>query len=706
MRDEHPEFIDDIVTEDNAKSNVPIGDASDNVSVPVTKSTKAKKTSPKAKAAKKVEDSVSLDNTSDLIEGVTTTVSEELNNEVPKTKEPKKKKVKAEAPIVSAETKPANEELYLDGRIPNDANTEFHRDLDDININDMDDASWGDSFDSAASDAKKSLSVISNDDINFFYQNSDNDSADKANSEPIPELVLLDENGNPITTVGVFPSTDLYGPKAKFRSKYKIRRKKPNTIKKAIYRGVPTIVLVVALAYLFNFVSPMLFGGAAAGVDSAVLDVKMHNEYFAGTEGTINLKKMFPGTSSFALKSDAGSASVSDTGKVTNITKNFSVSINGGDYVNEVMNFTMVAGGKNVDSYKNLHKFAHTPEAKIKAGKLNTPVVICTTNLSMMKNAKYSTIVLSNDLYGNGVKINASKLVYDNLNGDYEGKSAFQIPYLPGNREVLFRDIQVMGKLAEESDHIKTFTNYGQLLSYQGTEHTSDEKARSTTINSIFEKGHKVVHLNNAIVNMEGCIVRQASDTAISIGTFYNAASTLNIKNSVIADSLTGGILMYGYDNDIAASHDGPQTWNIVNIEGFLDIYNWKKTSDLAFLPDTEGKQLAAIINPFIASTVAPMESYKTMKVTLGTDQYLHFGIIKIFTARFGKNHSDVTGWDTQGYLTEKFPIPPIAEAIMKDIRIWGYFGNNNGDVPATQTLSEGIEKGLYDELRNGRVAA
>lgn len=676
MRDEKSEFMDKTMIDDTAKSDTNNDVASG-----------AESTS-----------SANLQDFPEFADGITATVV----NEEPKAEEPKKKSKKAVTPTEVAD----NKEVFLSDTAPNDADIEFKRDLDDINPNDMEDASWGDSFNSAVnSKSAKNLSTISNSDIDFFYQTATNDLGEET-KEDGSEIVVLDEVGNPITKVGTFPSTDLYGPKAKFRKKYRIRRKKPNIIQKVIVRGIPTILLIVVLSFVFKLIAPMLFGSATVGVDSSVVEIKMHNEYYAGTEGTINLKKMFPGTSTFTLTSEAGSATVSDTGKVTNITKDFSVIVNGGEFVNEEMKFKMIAGGRNVDTYKNLHKYAHTPQAKIEAGLYNTPVIITTTELKMLKNAKYSTIILSNDLYGNGVNINANKLVYGNLSQG-QGPGAFVIPYLPNNRTVTFRDTLVMGKQAEESDHIKTFTAFGALLDIGGGS-DSESKARANVINSVFEKGHKVVHLENAIVKMEGCIVRQASDTAISIATSANKATTLNIKNSVVADSLTGGILMYGYDGGINASCDNEKTWNKLYLEGFVDIYNWKKASDLAFLPDTEGAQLAAIVNPFIASTIAPIESYKEMKVTLedGKTQYIHFGIIKIFTAGFGKNKSDVFGYEAQGYLTEEFPIPSIATAIMKDIRVWGYFGNNDGAVSATKTLSQGIEEGLYDELKYGRTAA
>lgn len=253
------------------------------------------------------------------------------------------------------------------------------------------------------------------------------------------------------------------------------------------------------------------------------------------------------------------------------------------------------------------------------------------------------------------------------------------------------------------------FSKNGNLVDISGE---NGEKANVVMKHCVLENGAKVLHIVNTNMDLIGTVVRNAADTAISIQTSANNASYIKSYNNVIANSLTGGILFYCFDATINESN-AEDTWNTFEImpDTFLDIYNWKNQNGLAFLPETEG--FANIANP-IAGSEIPQAKYDKLKGNVNGQMYIHFAIIKIRTGDgLPKNSSKVVGYENIGYTTAKengfekgFPIPGIASAIMKEIDVWGYYGNIEGSVSPTTVLGGETDEDLalfYKELRDGR---
>lgn len=352
---------------------------------------------------------------------------------------------------------------------------------------------------------------------------------------------------------------------------------------------------------------------------------------------------------------------------------------------------------------------------------------------------------VKNDIYGNGAVINVNEIVAtrkinpDKNDGNLaektdclsytksaggNGSSAFTIVPREDGKQVVFQDLHITGNdmsnktggdldgLSEEKIKergVKLFSGYGALLYVCGND---DAKSNAIVKHCVFENAGKVVHIQNSNVDFEGNIVCNASDTAVSIATVINSASTINMKNNVIANSLTGGILFY-CDNQDVKKVDEATTWNTLNITGFLDIYNWKRQDSVAIMPETEGAELADFANPLITSTVQS-KKYDNMKVADEDDnKYIHFAIIKIRTGAVGEtdyNGSKVNGYKEIGYFTSTdkgyskgFPIPGVATYIMNNIDVWGYFDNKDCSVKPTDGLNDDILARLYTELRDGR---
>lgn len=501
------------------------------------------------------------------------------------------------------------------------------------------------------------------------------------------------------------------------------KAKQPMSKKKKIIVITAVAAVSAIILGLFIWLMVILFGpGRTQDLNSIPLRVDMGNDYYIGTEGQIDYSKIFKDGSDFSLSEDK---------------KTLTFKLNGKSVEKNVIT---IDGAVNVNTFDELVE-------NINAGK---KVVIQNASLKAPKlegktEDEVPTMTVKNDVYGNGAFINVNELIGTRVktpdkNGgklaaltdgtDYSkskyftGYSAFTIAPREDNKQVIFQDVHVSGndmnteeggnlagidkdKMSERG--VKLFSGYGSTIYICGDENA---KANALVKHCVFENAGKVVHISNSIVDMEGCIVRNASDTAVSIETAANKASTINMKNNVIANSLTGAILFYCMDTSITKDNEAA-SWNTLNIDGFLDIYNWKNENNLSFLPETEDPLLANIANA-IAGDEIPNEKYDVLKAQEGGEKYIHFAIIKIRTGSKDMpvkyNGSKVNGCEKIGYSDSKangqtngFPIPPIASKIMYDIDVWGYYNNDKGSVGPTDGFSEKTLEKLYVELRDGR---
>lgn len=368
-------------------------------------------------------------------------------------------------------------------------------------------------------------------------------------------------------------------------------------------------------------------------------------------------------------------------------------------------NTTEVMGAWNVTTYDDM-------VAKIKEGK---DVVVHAKEFTMT--TEIGTITLKSNLYANGLLLDAEAV----------GKAGSAAIVIPANEErILVSDLYVTGKKElDKDDTIKTFNNYSAMIHIKGDDNNNTAKARLK--HCFLENGHKVLHIESAAdVEVEGCIIRNAADTTVSIGTFANAKNKVYMKNNVIASSLTSGVNVYCYSNDINAGN-ADTAWGEVIFDGFLDVYNWKSTNNLAFIPDSEGEFIASIANNVAGMEIRPLDKNTEFKVTLEEEnpdfdpnekesnknpkmvknQYIHLAITKIATAKNISTNDTVirfindTVKDRNQLQEAKLPLPDAAKIIIKEGYAWGYFNNNNGQVKIHDTITS--NKNIFKELVNGR---
>lgn len=322
--------------------------------------------------------------------------------------------------------------------------------------------------------------------------------------------------------------------------------------------------------------------------------------------------------------------------------------------------------------------------------------------------ASKGTIYLTSDIYANGLSLDA----YEVVKGDLKkgGDNAIEVG---AGADVLIRDLHIFGKSFAEGDSLRTYNNYGSMIKISSAVPGEANRAKAKVIHCVMENSHKVVHLEkNGQLDLEGSVVRNAADTTVSVGTFANLSNTLNSKNNVIINSMTAGILSYCYDGQVN-EYDNANTWNVINITGFLDIYNWKRASNIAFIPDTElgGNQgLVATLNSIVTGEIVKPEyadlsvDDKDAKYADAPDKYVHLGILKISTA--SPENKSIINIDTKalGYGQNVFPIPNgLAQQFMKYTMMYGYFNNVEGKVaPNTQLTKDSLQV-LYKELVQGR---
>lgn len=246
------------------------------------------------------------------------------------------------------------------------------------------------------------------------------------------------------------------------------------------------------------------------------------------------------------------------------------------------------------------------------------------------------------------------------------------------------------------------------MIKVSSSEQGEQNRAKAKVIHCVLENSHKVVHLGkNGQLDLEGFVVRNAADTTVSVGTFANLPNTLNSKNNVIINSMTAGILCYLYDGAINDSN-AANSWNTINISGFLDIYNWKSVDSLAFIPDTElgGNQgLVASLNNIVTGEINK-EEYKDLSAVVGGSKYVHMGIIKIATAykTNGTKINFVDGINSVGYGENIFPIPGgLPQQFIKYAMMYSYYNNVEDKVGVNSTFADESNAKIYEELVMGR---
>lgn len=625
-----------------------------------------------------------------------------------------------------------NHNIDADEQQPNLAITEaaegevMHQAVDDETINlyfTTQSSVFDDNSDFDATDRKQIFETY---DIQQMMMQHDENTSDDLSSE-------FDEMTNYI-------DGQLRKPRKKKRRRVKVRR--------IVVRTYVTILCAVLCVLGVYFGSAFFAVAENQGVDGAELRVDMKGlPHVVGTIGAVDLKVMFPDGENFKkngvkLANDILRVSA-DEADSAELTLSYDVK-NDTDSQHIERPLQVVVDAVNVNDWESFDKYLTTQiDGVYPAICIQTPFLRAPEMLGV-KEKKMSGYNVRNDIYGNGCTLNVFEIVccrnknaggklsapYLQGNGPVGGWSAFLLGRKEDDSQIIMQDLHIIGNdmSTEEGGNLyglsptiiekrglKLFSGYGMLLSVEGETDSSSGtkevlwKPNFKLKHCILENSHKLIHVRCADMEMEGNIIRNASDTALSFATYSFERSVCVSRNNVIANSLTGGVVFYCYDGAISESN-AKESWNELIVEegSFLDIYNWKPQDGLAFMPETESG--AEIANP-VAKSEIPKAKYDDLKADVEGRKYIHFAIIKLRTGNgLPKNGSYVTNYQNLRYKTSRdmgypdgFPLPGIAAAIIKDIDVWGYYEVKDAAVSPTASLDEKTVEKLYEELKHGR---
>ena len=243
-------------------------------------------------------------------------------------------------------------------------------------------------------------------------------------------------------------------------------------------------------------------------------------------------------------------------------------------------------------------------------------------------------------------------------------------------------------------------------------ENYDDETKNNEMINNIsfkyciFENAKTVMEIDGADVNIEGCIFRNSSANSLFIpmagntSTYGRLPANVTLKNTVFTHSALMPICVQtDFERDknrkdksgkVIGYPEG-STWedmkntgykdHFINVEGFLDIYNWINIDDFAttgsgLIPPTGlGEGLDALISQEGSKIIANVllnDQYKDVRHTINNHEYVHLGIVVIgMTAPV--TDGILRNFENAGYSRHRVE---LTDNVLDTIPQWKFFGS------------------------------
>lgn len=463
------------------------------------------------------------------------------------------------------------------------------------------------------------------------------------------------------------------------------------------------VAFIAVLVVLFSVLSVCFIGCApeATPVDIVPLEVYTANDFYVGnktfdngaltTNNSVDLSRVFGTNATFELKNHTGKASLNgEMLTVTATTGEFDLVIkeSGRD---DVYKKVYIVDGINVFTFPEFY-YATQQEAKVVVQKNLTFVEPRNIENALVEVEGIRNIVVKNSIYGNGHTFDAYEIAkcIENKKGK-EGATVLECSKAQG---IVLQDFKITGRVLDESEtslDLTTLERYGVLICFDGNRKF---RPSGTIKNVIAENSHKVTFFNACDVTVEGCIIRNASDSTVSIETNNEGGTNMVFKNNVIANSLTAGIVLWGWTD--AGNYNNPKNFADVTIEGFLDIYNWKNTENTRLMPNTEDG--AGAINALVERNIGD-KKYDSFFYKYKDKKWIQTGMIILATGKLKENKAVFHGLEDVNFEIREFPMPPGSEALCKTCKVVGY-GTTKVDLKPDAQINLDT---IYQELRNGR---
>lgn len=286
-------------------------------------------------------------------------------------------------------------------------------------------------------------------------------------------------------------------------------------------------------------------------------------------------------------------------------------------------------------------------------------------------------------------------------------------------------------------------------------ENYDDETKNNETINNIsfkyciFENAKTVMEIAGADVNIEGCIFRNSSANSLFIpmsgntSTYGRLPANVTLKNTVFTHSALMPIFVQtDFERDknrkdesgnIIGYPEG-STWedmkktgykdHFINVEGFLDIYNWINIEDFSstsgLVPSTGIESVDAIVGTTGAQIIANellQPEYSGVRHTFNGQEYVHLGIavlgmtspvtdgiVRDFeNAGYARHSVTITGSSLTGLFQIAFN-SVLKPYVRYPLYVYSYKEGNYQIGPDSEKKLDFQETGaLYKNLREGR---
>lgn len=445
-------------------------------------------------------------------------------------------------------------------------------------------------------------------------------------------------------------------------------------------KKVVLALLVVAIIGTMCFAAVACKDKTRTVVECEELTMLMEGNYYVGTEGTVDLSVALPG-SEYELT--ATNATLNETILTVNATGDFTLKYKPEDpeaeNIKEDGTVTLkihAVNGVNVTDWAGLTE-------AVKASKN----VVFQDNIT--SEGKTSCNVLNSIFYGNAKYVNVNSIVKGNV--DNRGNHGFTVR---DNNEAVFQDLFIYGRMYGEDEAVvlENCEGYGQLI--DATSNDNSKRPKLTVKHCILENSQKMVYLKGADCTIEGTVMRNGADALLAAETGAVDGATLTVKNSVFANSVVCGIILCGWTQ--VKNDNGYCT---LNLEGFVDIYNWKSRDTAKLMPATEGWYVGAV-NSLVQSELGKDEYNGYFSKGADGKDYVHFGIVVLATADLSANKSKVNGAAGVGLVQKSFPLPGIASTIAHTCLLYG-IDKTNITIEPTESVDDNTA--LSYELIHGR---
>lgn len=271
------------------------------------------------------------------------------------------------------------------------------------------------------------------------------------------------------------------------------------------------------------------------------------------------------------------------------------------------------------------------------------------------------------NLYGNALKWDVSGLLAN-------GYDVFRIEWI--GKTINITDVHMSGaNVSGPNVDASAFQKYGAFFVANGS--TAPTTPVYNVTHCLTENGGQHYRVGSSSVTIQSSIHRNSWDAVIKAGSNSEPGNSVVIENSVLANSDTAAIQIWGVSSDI-------------RFEGFVDVYNWKDRDNPQVLIDEKYVKNSDIKNELKKS------NYDAYFVSDGSREYTNLVVLRVDV---GADITDNAGMGMQTIEYSKWMLIKTYKAYMSFIGT-GDFDSDRSDNPLATVYGDAD---LNYELNFGR---